>query len=71
MTSLMVQLWKEEEGSILQYLILVAIVAVLAAFLFPVLRQNVSNWFTDLILNEKRAISGTGGPSTGNTGAGF
>lgn len=41
--------WSEEEGSILEYLILIAIVAVIAAFLFPQLREKIAEWFNGMI----------------------
>ena len=56
----MMKFVKEEEGSILEYLILIAIVAVIAAILFPNLRTNVMAWFNNMLGNVKSGIGGGG-----------
>ena len=58
MKNLFVKFMKEEEGSILEYLILIAIVAVIAAFLFPGLRGNIQDWFNDMLNNVTCGIGG-------------
>lgn len=65
MKHLLVKFAKEKEGSILEYLILIAIVAVIAAFMFPQLRSNISTWFNDMIGNVTRGISGQAGETNG------
>ena len=65
----MLKFVKEEEGSILEYLILIAIVAVIAAILFPNLRTNVMAWFNNMLANIKNGIGGSGtGTNNGVTG---
>lgn len=71
MKNLLMSFVKEEEGSILEYLILIAIVAIIAAFMFPKLRQNVQGWFEDMLSNVTKGISGTNTGSTSGTKAGF
>ena len=60
------QFRKEEDGGLVEYLILIAIAAVAAALLFPGLRKNLIGWFNDMIKNVKTGITGT----TGTNGAG-
>ncbi|WP_341285749.1 hypothetical protein [Priestia megaterium] len=62
------QFRKEEDGGLVEYLILIAIAAVAAALLFPGLRKNLVGWFNDMVANVKEGISGT--TSTDGTGAG-
>ncbi|MED4285640.1 hypothetical protein P4679_27310 [Priestia megaterium] len=60
------QFRKEEDGGLVEYLILIAIAAVAAALLFPGLRKNLIGWFNDMVDNVKTGITGT----TGANGAG-
>ncbi|MGF9891861.1 hypothetical protein [Priestia megaterium] len=61
------QFRKEEDGGLVEYLILIAIAAVAAALLFPGLRKNLIGWFNDMVDNVKTGITGT---TSGTTGAG-
>ena len=59
--SLMTQFVKEEQGGLVEYLILIAIAAVAAAFMFPQLRKNMGAWFTKMVANVNNGISGASG----------
>ncbi|WP_341285748.1 hypothetical protein [Priestia megaterium] len=60
------QFKKEEDGGLVEYLILIAIAAVAAALLFPGLRKNLVGWFNDMVTNVKEGISGTTSGTTGH-----
>ncbi|MFB8425590.1 hypothetical protein ACFC4S_26595 [Priestia megaterium] len=62
------QFKKEEDGGLVEYLILIAIAAVAAALLFPGLRKNLVGWFNDMVKNVKEGISGTTGTDGTNAG---
>jgi Flp pilus assembly pilin Flp len=50
---------KEEKGApIIEIVILIAISALIAAFLFPTLRDNLGNWFNEMVVNVKNGIGG-------------
>ena len=36
---------KEEEGSIIEYVLLIAVMAVIIAILFPILKGKMGDWF--------------------------
>jgi Flp pilus assembly pilin Flp len=56
---------KEEKGApIIEIVILIAISALIAAFLFPTLRDNLGNWFNEMVLNVKNGIGGTSAGAT-------
>jgi Flp pilus assembly pilin Flp len=59
---------KEEKGApIIELVILIAMSAIIAAFLFPQLRTNLGSWFNSMTTNLSKGI---GGSSTGTaTGA--
>jgi Flp pilus assembly pilin Flp len=51
---------KEEKGApIIQVVMLIAISALIAAFLFPTLRDNLGQEFNDMVVNMTRGIGGT------------
>jgi hypothetical protein len=51
---------KEEKGApIIQIVMLIAISALIAAFLFPELRDNLGQEFNDMVVNMTRGIGGT------------
>jgi Flp pilus assembly pilin Flp len=51
---------KEEKGApIIEIVILIAISALIAAFLFPTLRDSLGNWFNEMVSNMSRGIGGT------------
>lgn len=54
------QFIKEEDGGLVEYLILIAIAAVAAALLFPTLRKSLVAWFNDMVGNVNNGISGEG-----------
>ncbi|MGN5651158.1 MULTISPECIES: hypothetical protein [Bacillus] len=56
--NLMNKFVKEEDGGLVEYLILIAIAAVAAALLFPTLRKNLVGWFNDMVGNVQKGISG-------------
>ena len=58
---------KEEDGGLVEYLILIAIAAVAAAFLFPQLRTNLGAWFTQMVANVQNGISGASGQTSTGT----
>jgi Flp pilus assembly pilin Flp len=56
---------KEEKGApIIEIVILIAISALIAAFLFPTLRDSLGNWFNEMVLNVKNGIGGTSAAAT-------
>jgi Flp pilus assembly pilin Flp len=56
---------KEEKGApIIEIVILIAISALIAAFLFPTLRDNLGQWFNDMVTNMSRGIGGTSAAGT-------
>ena len=62
---------KEEKGApIIELVILIAMSAIIAAFLFPQLRKNLGIWFTSMTSNLNKGIGGTTGGVTTGTGAG-
>ncbi|MED2737748.1 hypothetical protein [Bacillus toyonensis] len=67
--NLMNKFVKEEDGGLVEYLILIAIAAVAAALLFPTLRKNLVGWFNGMVTNVQNGISGgkdaTPGAATG------
>ena len=65
--NLMTQFVKEEQGGLVEYLILIAIAAVAAAFMFPQLRTNLGKWFSQMVSNVNNGISGTANGSSTNT----
>ena len=51
---------KEEKGApIVEIVILIAMSAIIAAFLFPTLRTNLGVWFNDMVNNLSKGIGGT------------
>ena len=67
--NLFMEFLKEEEGAgMVEYLILIAIVAVIAALLMPSLRSNMMDWFNTMLTDVKCGI-GDGGTGTGGSGA--
>jgi Flp pilus assembly pilin Flp len=56
---------KEEKGApIIEIVILIAISALIAAFLFPTLRDSLGNWFNEMVINVKNGIGGTSAAAT-------
>lgn len=51
MKKLFTNFLKEEEGSIVEYVILIAVVAVIIAILFPILKGKMGDWFGDTMGN--------------------
>jgi Flp pilus assembly pilin Flp len=49
MKNLINKFFKEEEGNVIEYVIVLAVVAVIIVALFPGLRGKVINWFNTLI----------------------
>jgi Flp pilus assembly pilin Flp len=59
---------KEEKGApIIEIVILIAISALIAAFLFPTLRDNLGQWFNDMVDNMSNAIGGTSATGVNTT----
>lgn len=65
--NLMVQFYNEEDGAgLVEYLIIIAIAAIVAALLFPVLRKALVTWFNNMIGNINSGLSsGNTGPQAG------
>jgi Flp pilus assembly pilin Flp len=66
---------KEEKGApIIELVILIAMSAIIAAFLFPTLRTNLGSWFNEMVKNMSKGIGGASGASvpatTTNAGTG-
>ncbi|MGN5650292.1 hypothetical protein, partial [Bacillus sp. Brlt_9] len=59
---------KEEDGGLVEYLILIAIAAVAAALLFPKLRSNLVAWFNSMVTNVQSGISGGSSSTPGSAG---
>lgn len=56
------QFIREEKGApIVEIVILIAISAIIAAFLFPTLRTALASWFNDMIGNISKGIGGSSG----------
>jgi len=53
----LVRFFKEEEGKVIEYIIVLAVIAVIVAFSFPRLRESVEMWFNQALENEKKGIS--------------
>jgi len=53
----LVRFIKEEEGKVIEYIIVLAVIAVIVAFSFPRLRESVEMWFNQALENEKKGIS--------------
>jgi Flp pilus assembly pilin Flp len=58
---------KEEKGApIIELVILIAMSALIAAFLFPQLRTNLGSWFNSMTDNFSKGIGGSSAaPTTG------
>lgn len=50
--------FKEEDGRVVEYVIILAVIAVIVAFSFPRLRESIETWFNEALENEKKGISG-------------
>lgn len=69
--NLMVQFHKEEDGAgLVEYLIIIAIAAIVAALLFPALRTALVTWFNNMIANINEGLSGGSGTPTAPGAAG-
>lgn len=51
MKNLMSKFLKEEEGNVIEYVIVIAVVAVIIVALFPGLRSKIVGWFNSAIGN--------------------
>jgi len=47
MLNLFKSFMKEEEGNVVEYIIVLAVVSVIIAFAFPTLRSKLQDWFTN------------------------
>lgn len=54
----------EEDGGLFEYLILIAIAALIAVLLIPALRTNLIAWFNTASGNVTKAISGKSGATS-------
>lgn len=54
----------EEDGSLFEYLILIAIAALIAVLIIPALRTNLIAWFNTASDNVTKAISGKSSATT-------
>jgi Flp pilus assembly pilin Flp len=61
----MIKFIKEEKGApIIELVILIAMSAIIAAFLFPTLEKNLGSWFNEMVKNMSKGIGGASGTST-------
>lgn len=58
MKNLLGKFLKEEEGNIIEYIIVLAVIAVVIAALFPDLQDKVMGWFKGMIGNVDNGIGG-------------
>lgn len=65
MKNLFGKFFKEEEGSIIEYVILIAVIAVIIAILFPILKGKMGDWFSKSMNNTDCGI-GSGSGVSGN-----
>ena len=68
MKQLFKQFIKEEEGSLVEYLLLIAVAGMLVSFLFPGLKDNLVQWFNDMVSNITTGINGSNGSVSTTTG---
>lgn len=50
---------KEEEGSVVEYIIVLAVIAVILAMVFPSLREWIGSWFNDATEGVSKGIGGS------------
>jgi len=48
---------QEEEGSVVEYIIVLAVIAVIVALAFPKLRTNIMNWFNNMMTKVSGGIN--------------
>lgn len=51
---------KEERGSVVEYILVLAVVAVIMALAFPALRRNLMEWFSQTMGEMNQAFDGEG-----------
>lgn len=61
MKNLFTKFFKEEEGNIIEYVIVLAVIAVIIAALFPGLRGKIMSWFNKMLGNVDQGIGGSTG----------
>jgi Flp pilus assembly pilin Flp len=49
---------QEEEGSVVEYIIVLAVVAVIVALAFPQLRSKVTSWFNKMLTDVGTGFTG-------------
>ena len=49
--------FKEEDGRVVEYIIILAVISIIVAFCFPRLRESIEIWFNEALENEKKGIS--------------
>jgi Flp pilus assembly pilin Flp len=47
---------KEEEGNIIEYVIVLAVIAVIIAAMFPSLRTKIMSWFGTMLQNTDKGL---------------
>lgn len=56
---------QEQEGSVVEYILVLAVIAVIIAFLFPTLKNTIQGWFNSLTGNVQSGLNNsTSGAST-------
>ena len=58
MKNLFTKFFKEEEGNIIEYVIVLAVIAVIIAAMFPGLRKKIMSWFNGMLGNVDNGIGG-------------
>jgi Flp pilus assembly pilin Flp len=69
MKKLFSKFFKEEEGSVIEYVLVLAVVAVIIAMMFPQLRNKVMGWFNNMINSTNAGLTG-GSAKCDNNGNG-
>jgi Flp pilus assembly pilin Flp len=57
MKKLFSRFYKEEDGRVVEYIIILSVIAVIVAFAFPRLRDVVEEWFNEALKNEEKGMS--------------
>jgi Flp pilus assembly pilin Flp len=60
MKNLFKKFMKEEEGNVIEYVIVLAVIAIIIAAMFPGLRAKLLSWFKGMFSNVDQGISGGG-----------
>ncbi|QST02977.1 hypothetical protein IMZ31_20740 (plasmid) [Pontibacillus sp. ALD_SL1] len=65
MKNLLTKFMQEERGDVVQYIIVLAVIAIILAFAFPTIKDKMSDATAATETNMNEAFGGMGGTSTG------